>query len=103
MINVVVDKRLYSILLSPCVTNKSCYISEKFSYVAFKVLKNSTKKEIKKAVEVLFNVKVLMVKTLNVKGTSRVFKGTSGKTKSWKKAYVRLEPGHGINFVDPVE
>ena len=99
----VLDKRLYSILLSPCVTNKSCHISEKFSYVVFKVLKNSTKKEIKKAVETLFNVRVLIVRTLNVKGTSRVFKRISGKTKSWKKAYVRLESGHGINFVDPIE
>jgi large subunit ribosomal protein L23 len=99
----VVDKKLYSILLSPCVTNKSSYIYEKFSCVVFKVLKSSTKKEIKKAVEILFNVKVLMVRTLNVKGTSRIFKRTNGKTKNWKKAYVRLESGHGINFVDPIE
>jgi large subunit ribosomal protein L23 len=102
MINIA-KKKLYSTLLLPYVTSKSCSLSEKSSYVVFKVLKNSTKGEIKKAVELLLNTKVIVVKTLNVKGTSRTFKQIKGRTKSWKKAYVKLESGHSINFVDPIE
>ena len=94
------QERLMTVLLGPYVTNKSYHLTEKFSYTVFKVLNNSTKAEIKNAVEILFNVTVRKVKTVNVKGKKRCFSRITGKTKNWKKAYVRLEKGHDITFVD---
>ena len=94
------QERLMTVLLSPYVTNKAYDLADKFSYAVFKVSTDATKKEIKKAVEMLFEVKVQAVKTVNVKGKSRRFGRINGRTKNWKKAYVRLEDGHDISFVD---
>lgn len=94
------QERLLTVLLSPYVTNKAYDMADKFSYAVFKVATNATKKEIKQAVEMLFEVKVEAVKTLNVKGKSRRSGRISGRTKNWKKAYVRLQEGHDISFVD---
>ena len=93
------QERLLKVLLSPHVTNKSYEVAERSSYVVFKVATDSTKKEIKKAVEMLFEVKVEDVKTVNVKGKARRFGGVKGRTKDWKKAYIRLAEGHDINFI----
>lgn len=95
------EERLMQVILSPHVTNKSHDISEKTTYVVFKVATSSTKLEIKKATEMLFGVKVNAVKTVKVKGKSRLFSRIKGRTKDWKKAYVRLCEGHDINFISP--
>ena len=93
------QERLLKVLLSPHVTNKAYEVAERSSYVVFKVATNATKKEIQKAVEMLFEVKVEGVKTVNVKGKTRRFGRVEGRTKDWKKAYIRLADGHNINFV----
>ncbi|WP_395947209.1 50S ribosomal protein L23 [Caedibacter taeniospiralis] len=93
------QERLLKVLLSPHVTNKAYEVAERSSYVVFKVATNATKKEIKNAVEMLFEVKVEDVKTVNVKGKVRRFGRVTGRTKDWKKAYVRLQAGHDINFI----
>jgi large subunit ribosomal protein L23 len=64
----------------------------------FKVVTNATKPEVKRAVEQLFEVKVERVQMVNVKGKSKRFGRTLGKRSDFKKAYVRLQPGHDINF-----
>lgn len=92
-------EKIFKIILMPHVTNKSVDITESSSSVVFKVVPYSSKKEIKIAVETLFKVKVNKVRTVNVKGKIRNFKKIKGKTKLWKKAYVRLDKGHSINFV----
>jgi large subunit ribosomal protein L23 len=94
------QEKLMKVLVSPYVTNKAYDLADKFSYTVFKVSNNATKREIKTAVETLFNVKVQKVKTANIKGKIRHFSRITGRTKDWKKAYVRLEKGHDINFVD---
>jgi len=94
------QEKLMTILLSPYVTNKAYDLAEKFSYTVFKVSNGATKYEIKKAIETLFDVKVIKVKTINVKGKTRHFSRITGKTKNWKKAYVRLKDGHDITFID---
>lgn len=96
------QEKLMQILLSPHVTNKAYNLADKFLFSVFKVATYATKKEIKESVQSLFEVKVKAVKTLNVKGKSGRFgrSRTNGKTKNWKKAYVRLEDGYDISFVD---
>ena len=64
----------------------------------FSVLKNATKPEIKKAVELMFDVKVKSVKVINMQGKLTRIGRTFGKRKDWKKAYVRLEEGFDINY-----
>ena len=68
----------YKTILSPIITEKSTKISEKNQFV-FKVKIDSNKKEIKKAIEKLFKVKVKNVKTIKIKGKNKVFKGTKGR------------------------
>lgn len=93
------QERLLKVLLSPHVTNKSYEVAESSSYIVFKVSTDATKKEIRKAVEMLFEVQVEAVKTVNVKGKSRRFGRIKGRSKDWKKAYIRLQEGHDINFI----
>lgn len=59
----------------------------------------ANKQDVKNAVEKLFEVKVESVNILNVKGKARRFGRVEGRTKAWKKAYVKLAEGHDINFV----
>lgn len=93
------QEKILKVLLSPHVSDKAYNESEKNSQVVFKVAKTATKLEIKKAVELLFEVKVDSVNTINAKGKVRRFGRVEGRTKDWKKAYVKLADGHDINFV----
>ena len=52
----------------------------------------------KKSVELMFDVEVDSVQVLNVKGKAKRFGRTFGKRSDWKKAYVKLKPGHDIDF-----
>lgn len=92
------QSELFKIIVSPVVSEKSYRLGDKNNQVLFKVLPEATKADIKKAVEMLFEVKVDSVRTLSVKGKKRRFGKTIGKTQDWKKAYVRLAEGHNINF-----
>ena len=88
--------RMYEIILAPVITEKSTRISEQ-SQVVFKVRKEAKKPEIKAAVEGLFNVKVMAVNTLNVKGKVKRFRGLPGKRSDYKKAVVTLAEGQNID------
>ena len=71
-------ERLYTVLLEPHISEKVSLLGDSSNQYAFKVAKNASKPEIKEAVEVLFNVSVENVSTLNVKGkVKRTVKGTS--------------------------
>jgi len=94
------QETLLNVLLSPRVSEKAYQASDNGNHVVFKVKTDATKLEIKKAVEQLFEVEVANVKTLNVKGKARRFGKIEGRTKDWKKAYVKLKPGHDISFGD---
>lgn len=94
-----IDDKLYNILLSPHVSDKSYMVADAHSQIVFKVAKFANKQQIRKAVEKLFEVKVEKVTTLNVSGKQRRFGRIEGKTKDWKKAYVKLKEGYDINFV----
>lgn len=92
------QERLLQVILAPVVSEKSTMVAEKNQQVVFRVVANATKPEIKAAVELLFNVKVDGVSTLNVKGKSKRFGRFVGKRKDWKKAYVSLVQGQEIDL-----
>ena len=95
------QERLLKAVVRPHVSDKTYGLSDSNSNstVVFQVARDATKFEIKDSVEQLFEVKVESVNVLNVKGKARKFGRTQGKTKTWKKAYVRLAEGHDVNFV----
>lgn len=89
---------LTTVLRAPIISEKSTLRAEADKIIVFKVLKQATKKQIKDAVELMFNVEVDNVNVLNVQGKQKRFGRTLGKKSDWKKAYVKLKPGHDINF-----
>ena len=91
--------RAANILLSPHVTEKATLIGDSSNQFVFKVIQDANKGEIKHAVESMFNVEVDSVRTVNIKGKTKRFGLRMGRRKNWKKAYVRLKPGHDIDFV----
>ncbi len=95
------SERMYKVLIAPHVSEKSALIGEITNQYAFKVAKDATKSEIKIAVEQLFNVSVVELQVLNVKGkVKRNARGQMRRRPNWKKAYVRLDQGHEIDFSD---
>lgn len=94
------DLRLYNIILGPHTTEKSVALAEANNQIAFRVACDSTKIEIKEAVEKLFKVAVSSVRTNRVNGKVKRFRQTTGKRRSWKKAYITLESGHDINLAE---
>lgn len=90
------EERIYHVVYGPHVTEKAVSGSD-VNIHAFKVATTATKREIKSAVENLFEVKVADVRTVNVKGKAKNFGKRQGKRKDWKKAYVRLAEGSTLN------
>lgn len=94
------NERLYKVLLSPRVTEKTARVGEAGNQYVFQVVKDANKSEIKAAVEKLFDVNVEAVRTVTVKGKTKAFKFRTGKRSDWKKAYVRLQAGQHIDLVE---
>jgi large subunit ribosomal protein L23 len=89
---------LINVLLAPHVTEKTALAMQNANQYAFRVRRDASKPDIKAAVELMFAVKVDAVKVLNETGKARRFGSTPGRTKDWKKAYVRLAPGQSIDY-----
>ena len=94
------NDRLMKVLLAPIVSEKSTMIADKNEQVAFRVMQDATKAEVKAAVELLFKVQVESVKVLNVKGKVKRFGRGMGRRDNVRKAYVCLAPGQEINFAE---
>ena len=90
-------ERMYDIILSPVVTEKSTMGSEN-DQVTFKVTLDATKPEIKQAVEKLFGVRVKAVNTLVQAGKTKRFRGRPGRRSDFKKAIVTLAEGQQIDL-----
>ena len=86
----------YDVIRKPVITEKSTMAPENGA-VVFEVAIDSSKPQIKKAVETLFGVKVKAVNTTITKGKVKRFRGQLGKRKDVKKAYVTLEEGNTID------
>jgi len=92
--------QIRKILIEPHVSEKTTLLNQKSGQIAFKVRPDSNKKQIKRAVEEMFNVKVSSVKTVSVKGKKKRMGIRSGKTNDWKKAYIKLEEGQNLDFMN---
>ena len=92
------QERLMQVLLAPHVSEKSTSVADNGNQIVFRVARNATKPEIRRAVETLFKVTVDNVTVVNVKGKNKRFGRLLGRRSDWKKAYVRLAPGSDIDF-----
>ena len=96
------------IILSPILTEKSAFMTERFNQYVFKVDVNANKIQIKNEIEKRFNVKILKVSTMRFKGkqkNSTIRSGghvlrTSGKRSLWKKAVITLHKDSKIDLVE---
>jgi large subunit ribosomal protein L23 len=92
----------YDIIKRPLLTEKTNIQKEAFNQVSLEVDRRANRIEIKRAVESIFKVKVLDVRTLQVKGKIKRRGRILGKRKDWKKAIVKLGPGERIDFFEGV-
>jgi len=93
------QERLMTVLLGPHVSEKGTILAEKHNQVVFRVRRDANKTEIRKAVELMFEVKVDGVQVVNLQGKTTRFGRMSGRRVSWKKAYVQLAEGQQIDFL----
>ena len=92
------NERIYNILLGAHISEKSTIVADESNQFVFKVAKDASRPEIKRAVEQIYGVSVDSVSVANVKGkVKRTMRGLS-KRASWKKAYVRVAAGQEIDF-----
>ena len=88
----------HQVLLRPLVTEKNMHRSTRFNAYSFEINCLATKEDVRAAVEKMFDVKVLEVRTQNRKGKPRRSRFRYGYTKDWKKAIVKLDPEYRIDF-----
>ena len=91
-------ERLYTLIKSPLITEKTSKISQENNQVVFKVDINANKREIKAAVEKMFEVEVVSVRTAIVKGKNKRNRFGPYKRSNYKKAYISLSEGSEIQF-----
>lgn len=92
------QEHIMRVICSPHMSEKAALAKEKNREYVFHVLKTATKPDIKKAVELMFKTKVESVRVLHVKSKPKRFGQIQGRSKAWKKAYVKLQAGHVIEF-----
>ncbi|MGA0168702.1 MAG: 50S ribosomal protein L23 [Pseudomonadales bacterium] len=91
-------ERIYNVLLGAHISEKTTVVADTANQFVFKVAKDASRPEIKRAVEQIYGVNVESVSVANVKGkVKRTVRGLS-KRASWKKAYVRVAAGQDIDF-----
>ena len=90
------NERTFEVIRSPLVSEKATFVSQ-FNYYVFKVSNDSSKLEIKQAVQNLFKVEVKSINTLIQKGKQKRFRGKIGKRSAIKKAFVKLADGQTID------
>ena len=91
-------EKLINTLLTPHITEKTSLAMQNNNSYSFRVRRESTKPEIKAAVELMFGVKVAKVNVVNETGKTRRMGKVQGRTQDIKKAYVRLAPGQTIDY-----
>ncbi|HNR99000.1 MAG TPA: 50S ribosomal protein L23 [Planctomycetota bacterium] len=87
----------YTVILAPILTEKTTSSIEHVNQYTFRVHSAANKIEIRKAVETIFNVKVLRVCTRNKSGKQKRMGAKMGETRGWKEAIVHLRPGEKID------
>ncbi len=93
--------RAFQVLKRPCNTEKGTNLQALNQYV-FEIDLKANRKEVKKAIEELYGVKVLKVNIINFAGKQRKYGRSKGRTKAWKKAMVTLRQGDTIKLFEGV-
>ncbi len=95
------ELHLYDILRRPVVTEKSNIMSDALNQYVFEVAPDANKRQIKQAIEVIFDKRVRKVNTM-VMPAKRGVRGRKAYVRSqqWKKAIVSLEPGEKLELFD---
>ena len=91
-------EQLMSVLIAPHVTEKTSLAMQNHNQYTFRVRRDASKTDIRKAVELMFDVKVAGVQVVNEVGKTRRFGKIAGRTQDWKKAYVSLVAGQTIDY-----
>ena len=89
------------IIIRPLLTEKNTFVT-RFNQFVFEVAQDANKIEIRSAVQALFKVTVIGVRTLVVRGKEKRVGRFAGRRPSWKKAFVTLKPGDNIEFFEGV-
>jgi len=93
------NEKLMSVLVGPHLSEKSSRIAERLKQFVFKVRRDADKSDVKRAVELMFDVQVTAVQVVNVMGKAKRFGRSPGRRQDWKKAYVTLAEGQDIDFL----
>jgi large subunit ribosomal protein L23 len=88
----------YQVIVRPLVTEKGTHLSVRNNSYTFEVNPLATKEDIRKAVEEMWDVRVLKIRTQNRRGKPRRHRVSAGRTKDWKKAIVHLHDEDRIAF-----
>mgnify|MGYP000545444697 CR=1 FL=1 len=92
------QERILKVLVAPHISEKAAMAGDIANTFVFKVVPSANKLEIKRAVELLFKVKVDAVQVSNLKGKVKRNRYGESRRAGVKKAYVRLAEGHDIDF-----
>ena len=95
-INNISDYKCLNIIQKPILTEKSTYLNQYNKY-SFIVDQNSNSIQIKRAIENIFNVKVIKINTSIIRGKLKSYKGKMGYKKNYKKAIITLAEGNTID------
>ena len=98
MSGVLHQERVMTVIQGPHLSEKAHFLAEQ-NQIVFKVRRDATKSEIKKAVELLFEVTVEKVTVMNYKGKQKRQGLVRGRRANWEKAYVKLAEGSSIDFL----
>lgn len=90
----------YKIIKNPVITEKTTIQKAEGNTVTFEVHIDATKEQIKEAVHEVFNVKVVEVRTIKMKGKPKRMGRFVGKRSDWKKAIVKLAEGEKIPYFE---
>ncbi len=88
----------HEVIVRPLVTEKGVHRATRNNHYAFEVHPQATKTDVRRAIEELFEVKVEKVMTQNRPGKPRRYRNRVSRTSDWKKAVVKLDPEHRIDF-----
>ncbi len=96
------EKSFDKIIIRPVVSEKSTALKDKNNVYCFEVHRDAGKHDIKNVINKVFEVNVRKVNVVNVKGKKKKKRFKEGRTKSWKKAYVKLKEGEKIDIFEGV-
>ncbi|MFL2731068.1 MAG: 50S ribosomal protein L23 [SAR86 cluster bacterium] len=92
------NEKLYTLIKTPLVTEKTSRLGEALKQIVFKVDISANKREIRKAVEMMFKVEVIKVTTSIVKGKTKRNRFGIYKRSNYKKAFVSISENSDIQF-----